>query len=274
MDPYQQSGYSSQAAEEYRRRREQPVDVPAPLFAHRKRRDAGSPNYLQAARTNPLDYGAAPSQSHKPGVNSHNTTLEQPTLPPTLSNSPSFQEMLLEKWTASTTAVHTYHLETALRLTKSPISSCISESTRPPFFGLLLANRGILHWTLGEHAPAFRYLGAAIDACPGMAVMRFLFGCVAFEMGRWTVAWRAFESCVECFGEECKGGGAGEIDYSSCGLEFVLKRSWVRENMDVAHGKCVGDDGTVGGIWRMPGLRVFEPLGGDGGRRFGGALEV
>ena len=60
------------------------------------------------------------------------------------------------------------------------------------------------------------------------------------------------------------------------GERWVRRKEQVRENMEKAHAKCVFDDGTLVGIWRVPGLRMFEPRGSDGeliGRSFGGAVD-
>ena len=185
--------------------------------------------------------------------------------------------MLNNKWVLSVHALYEYRLEEALRLIKSLLDSCAIEDYSPPQLPFYLANRSILHWTLGETDDALRYAVAAVSEAPNLAILRFVYGCIAFEMGFWQRAWVEFAQCVDLF----PSGPGQDKDRIDCeegewGLEYVLRKEQVRENMEKAHAKCVFDDGTLVGIWRVPGLRMFEPRGSDGeliGRSFGGAVD-
>jgi hypothetical protein len=185
--------------------------------------------------------------------------------------------MLNDKWVDAVSAVCSGRFELALRQLKGMLNSCLTEGYEHPQIGLLRANIGILHWHLGENQDARRYLLAAVETedCKEMAILRFLVGCVSFELGCWQDSWVAFQSCLGLFGEHEE-----LIDYDAEGygqLGWILQREHVVFDLERAHGKSCYDDRSVQGIWRMPGMIIFEPFGLDGRRvgiQFGGTINV
>jgi hypothetical protein len=166
--------------------------------------------------------------------------------------------MLNHKWHATIEALNNYHIEESLRRTKDILASCMSQNYTHPRTAFLLANIAILHWHLGELNNAARYMLAAVAQQQDVAMFRYLYGCLSWEMGEWREAWGAAEGCLKRSAD-----GLERVDCRPLGLDFVLERQWVEWNLEKAEGKARFDDGEAVGIWRMPGLKIFKPVDED-----------
>ena len=165
--------------------------------------------------------------------------------------------MLIRKWTDAVAALKINHIEEANRRTKDLLSSCLKQEYTPPYIDSLFANLAITHWTLGEEAAAQKAFLAAIAHNPGSAVHRFFYGCVCFEMKDFEQAVAAFLSCKKCV-PKMEGEKIVDVDYGQAGLDFLLTVEMIEHNLRVARRK-VGGEEKVLGIWRIPGLRMWEP---------------